>query len=235
MPSSNITLYSFGTPNGFKASITLEELNLPYKSEIIDIGKDTQKESWFLDINPNGRIPAIKDGDFRVFESGAIMLYLTDKYDKDQKISFSYGSDDYYEAMSWLMWQMGGLGPMQGQANHFKVHAEAKSEYAIKRYDDETRRLYTVLESRLKNHDWLVADKYSIADIASFGWARATYMIDLDLSEYPGVQRWINAIDKREAVQKGVQVGSSGTLEESKKNMADKRAKIAAMSNSDKH
>lgn len=114
---SDITLYTFGTPNGHKASVTLEELHLDYKVETINISQNTQKEDWFLKINPNGRIPAIKDGDLRVFETGAIMQYLVDKYDPQHTISFPFGSADYYECLSWINWQMGGLGPMQGQAN----------------------------------------------------------------------------------------------------------------------
>jgi len=233
--SSAITLYTFGTPNGIKASIVLEELGLPYKSEIINISQNTQKEQWFLDINPNGRIPAIKDGDLRVFETGAIMLYLTEKYDKDNKISFPYGSNDYWEQMSWLMFQMGGVGPMQGQANHFKAMAKVKSEYGITRYVEETKRLYSVLESRLKDHDWLVADKYSLADIANFSWVRAAWMIEIDLSEFPGVQSWVERIEAREAVKKGAAVGVSKSQEEMKEMFKGMRAKIDAMENTDKH
>lgn len=110
-PYHNLTLYSWGTPNGHKASITLEELGVPYKTEAVDIAKNFQKENWFLALNPNGRIPALKDGEMSVFESGAIMLYLTDHYDKDHKISYPHGSREYHEMVSWLMWQMGGLGP----------------------------------------------------------------------------------------------------------------------------
>ena len=113
-PFHALTYYTFGTPNGLKPAIVLEELGLDYKSEKVDISKNTQKEQWFLDINPNGRIPALKDGDMRVFESGAIMLYLNDHYDKENKLGYEKGSKDYYEMLSWLMWQMGGLGPMQG-------------------------------------------------------------------------------------------------------------------------
>ena len=111
----DLTYYTFGTPNGFKPAIVLEELGLQYKPVTIDITNNTQKEDWYLAINPNGRIPALKDGDLRVFESGAVMMYLTDKYDKDNKISYPNGTDLYYEMLSWLMWQMGGLGPMQGK------------------------------------------------------------------------------------------------------------------------
>ena len=112
-PFHNLTYYTFGTPNGVKPAIVLEELGLQYKAEKIDISKNTQKEQWFLDINPNGRIPALKDGDLRVFETGAIMLYLCDHYDKENKLNYAHGTREYYESLSWLMWQMGGLGPMQ--------------------------------------------------------------------------------------------------------------------------
>lgn len=110
---NDLTYYTFGTPNGLKPGIVLEELGLKYKVEKVDISKNTQKEDWFLAINPNGRIPALKDGDQRVFETGAIMLYLTDNYDKEHKLNYSFGTSEYYEVLSWLMWQMGGLGPMQ--------------------------------------------------------------------------------------------------------------------------
>jgi glutathione S-transferase len=113
-PFNKLTHYTFGTPNGLKPAIVLEELGLQYNSETVDISKNVQKEDWFLAINPNGRIPALKDGDLRVFESGAIMLYLTDHYDPENKISYPNGTAEYYEMLSWLMWQMGGLGPMQG-------------------------------------------------------------------------------------------------------------------------
>jgi len=120
-PYHNLTLYTFGTPNGHKPSITLEELGLKYKTEVVNITKNIQKEDWFLDLNPNGRIPALKDGEMRVFESGAIMLYLTDHYDKDHKISYPHGSREYYEMVSWLMWQMGGLGPVLASRSNAKI------------------------------------------------------------------------------------------------------------------
>ena len=112
-PYHNLTYYTFGTPNGLKPAIVLEELGLQYKVETVDISKNTQKEDWYLAINPNGRIPALKDGSLRVFETCAIMLYLTDHYDPDNKISYPYATPEYYEMMSWIMWQQGGLGPMQ--------------------------------------------------------------------------------------------------------------------------
>ncbi|KAK9376807.1 glutathione S-transferase [Lipomyces chichibuensis] len=234
--ANNLTLYTFGTPNGFKASITLEELNLPYKAEKIDITKNVQKEPWFLEINPNGKIPAIKDGDFGVFESGAIMLYLVDKYDKEHKISYPHGSSEYYEMLSWLMFQIGGLGPMAGQASHFLGMAKVRSDYAIERYMTELKRLYSVLESRLASHDWLAGDKFTLADIATFPWVRGAPNLLIDLNEWPGVKNWFDRISAREGVQRGLNVPpSTMTPEQIKTLWANMRNKIASMENTDKH
>jgi glutathione S-transferase len=115
LAKNKLTYYTFGTPNGLKPAIVLEELGLKYEPVTVNIATGAQKEPWYLEINPNGRIPALKDGDLRVFESGAVMLYLTDNYDTENKISFAHGTEEYYEMLSWLMWQMGGLGPMQGK------------------------------------------------------------------------------------------------------------------------
>ncbi|KAJ5386021.1 hypothetical protein N7509_008562 [Penicillium cosmopolitanum] len=235
--SSNITLYSWPTPNGIKASITLEELGLSYKTVPIDISTNIQKEEWFLKINPNGRIPAIQDGSQRVFESGSVMLYLVDKYDTDRKISYASGSPEYIEQVSWLMFQMGGLGPMQGQANHFRLFAGARSDYGIKRYIDETKRLYEVLDSRLKESPYLAGDKYTIADIANYSWVRsATGSLEIDLSEFPALKKWSDEIGKRAAVTKGADVPQTGRTEEQRQEFfKNARAKIDAMTNSDKH
>lgn len=218
-PYNNLTYYTFGTPNGLKPAIVLEELGLKYKVETIDISKNTQKEDWYLAINPNGRIPALKDGELRVFETGAIMLYLTDHYDKENTLNYPHGSPEYYEVLSWLMWQMGGLGPMQGQANHFRAMAGVYSEYGIKRYMDETKRLIDVLESRLSHADWLAGTKYTIADIASYSWVRAAPpFLDIKLDGWPGVDKWFKRISERPAVQKGQNVpeGAKGTEEMAK-------------------
>lgn len=134
-PKSDITLYTGGpTPNTIKASILLEELGLPYKVQSLDMGKGEQKEDWFLEINPNGRIPAMTDvfddgKPIRIFESGSMLQYIVERYDKDHKVSYPYGSREYWEANNWLMWQMGGLGPMQGQANHFNRESTASAPY----------------------------------------------------------------------------------------------------------
>ncbi|OGE57886.1 hypothetical protein PENARI_c001G03621 [Penicillium arizonense] len=235
--SSNITLYTWPTPNGIKASITLEELGLPYKTEGINISTNVQKEDWFLKINPNGRIPALLDGSQRVFESGAIMIYLVDKYDTDRKISYAPGTPEHVEQTSWLMFQMGGLGPMQGQANHFRLFAGARSDYGINRYIEETKRLYSVLESRLKESPYLAGSKYTIADIANFSWVRnAPVSLEIDLSEFPALKKWVDEINQRPAVQKGVDVPQTGrTPEQLAELFQNCRAKIDGMTNSDKH
>jgi len=213
-PYNALTLYSAGTPNGLKPAIVLEELGLKYEVKGINIMTNEQKEDWYLEINPNGRIPAMKDGDLRIFESGAIMLYLTDLYDKDKKFTYDYGTALYYEMMSWLMFQMGGIGPMQGQANHFRAFAPVYSAYGIKRYLDETKRLYGVLEIRLSKADWLAGDKYTIADMANYAWTRGGRLLDIDMSEFPGVEKWLKRIDDRPAVQRARKVPPSNRTEE---------------------
>ncbi|KAI8606938.1 thioredoxin-like protein, partial [Chytriomyces sp. MP71] len=171
----DITLYLAGTPNGKKASIALEELarhyGVTYKIHPIDFSKTEQKEEWFLQINPNGRIPALVDharGNFAVFESGAILLYLAEHYDPDH-ILLPSEPNARSEAVQWLMWQMGGLGPMQGQAGHFRGATE-QIPYAINRYVEETRRLYGVMERTLADGRLYLAKEYGVADIASFTW-----------------------------------------------------------------
>jgi len=210
-----VILYTAGTPNGQKASITLEELGIPYEVQAIDISKNVQKEEWFLKINPNGRIPAIVDpnnNDFAVFESGALMLYLVDKYDKDHKISYPHGSDKYWEVVSWLFFQNAGVGPMQGQAFHFIKFAPEKIPYGISRYQNETRRLYSILDSRLKqNGDWLVGDRLTVADIANFTWVNRASLIEIDLKEFPHLNAWVERINAREAVKRGLDVPKKST------------------------
>lgn len=205
-----LILYTSFSPNGQKVSITLEELGLNYEVKPLDLMNGEQKEEWFLKINPNGRIPALVDksnNDFASFESGAIMLYLVDKYDKDNKLSFPHGTNLYWEMVSWLFFQNAGIGPMQGQYIHFLRFAPEKIEYAKNRYYNEVRRLYSVLNQRLKeNGDWLVGDKYTIADIASFTWVNFAFWGDIDLSEFSQLKEWCDRINKREAVAKGLDV-----------------------------
>jgi glutathione S-transferase len=208
MVQPDITLYTVGTDNGWKASIALEVLDLPYKTQALSFAKNEQKEEWFLKINPNGRIPAIVDhsnGDFAVFESGAILLYLAQNYDPEHKL-WPTDAKEQSEVVQWLMFQMGGIGPMQGQANHFKNYAPVKIDYAINRYINETKRLYSVLESRLKDREYLVANQLTIADISTFTWVWGSYALGIDLNEFPSVKSWVERIECLDAVQKGLDV-----------------------------
>jgi glutathione S-transferase len=201
-----ITLYTAPTPNGHKASITLEELAIPYKTVGIDLGKNVQKEPWFLAINPNGRIPAIVDhdaGDFPVFESGAIMLYLCEK-DGSGKL-LPKDAKGRSRVIQWLMFQMGGVGPMQGQANVFFRYFPEKIPAAISRYQNETRRLYTVLDGQLAKNEWLAGD-YSLADIANYSWVRIHGWAGVEIDGLEHVKRWMDAIAARPAVQRGLAV-----------------------------
>ncbi|KAI9094122.1 glutathione S-transferase [Phlyctochytrium arcticum] len=210
-----ITLYTVGTPNGQKASIALEELGIPYKTVKIDFSKQEQKQESFLKINPNGRIPAIVDhkrGDFPVFESGAILLYLAEHYDP-KHILLPQDANKRSEAIQWLMWQMGGLGPMQGQANHFFRYAPEKIQYGISRYQEETRRLYSVMERQLAHgKPYLIGDEYSVADIASFGWTAAHNWAGVSLDEFPKVDKWLHTVAKREGVKRGMDVPDKSNL-----------------------
>jgi glutathione S-transferase len=196
-----IDLYTASTPNGWKVSIALEELGLPYQVHPIRLEKLEQKEPWFLALNPNGRIPAIVDrssGDFPVFESGAILIYLAEKTGRLLPIEPKARSI----ALQWLMFQMGGLGPMQGQANVFFRYAPEKIQYAIERYQNETKRLYAVLDARLRENEYL-AGEYSIADIASWPWVSIHAWAGLEIGDLPNLARWLEAVGKRPAVQKG--------------------------------
>ncbi len=199
-----ITLYTAATPNGWKASITLEELAVPYTVHALDLGQQDQKQPWFLAINPNGRIPAIVDHDaedFAVFESGAILVYLAEQagalLPTDRK--------GRSRVLQWLMFQMGGVGPMMGQANVFFRYAPEKIPFAIERYHRESRRLFEVLERQLVDHEYLAGD-YSIADIANWSWVHAHAWGGMSVDGLPSVQRWLAAIAARPAVIRGKQV-----------------------------
>ncbi|KAI1327387.1 glutathione S-transferase [Xylariaceae sp. FL0255] len=208
---SGIELLTFGTPNGYKASILLEELKEAYGKEYtwqsVNIMKNTQKEPWFTAVGANGRIPAIIDHDchdFPVFEGLAILGYLTRRYDPEHKFSFPVDSNEYDEAETWMAWQHGGLGPMQGQANHFARFAKEKIAYGIQRYVGETERLYGVLNTRLEGRDYLVGNKFSIADINLIGWVNGAEMLGLDLEKnFSNVEKWLNRCLERPAVKKG--------------------------------
>jgi GST-like protein len=198
-----IDLYTWTTPNGRKVSIALEEMGLPYTVHPIDIGKDEQFAPDFLKISPNNRIPAIvdRDADYALFESGAILMYLAEKTGKLMPKDFA----SRYRVIEWLMWQMGGIGPMLGQAHHFLKFNVGKAPYAEERYANEAKRLYKVLNSRLEGRDFVAGD-YSIADISIWPWISRFEWQGIDLNEYPNVKRWYLEIAKRPAVMKGYAV-----------------------------
>ena len=197
-----IELFTAATPNGHKISIALEELGLAYSYRVLDLGKLEQKEPWFLAINPNGRIPAIIDhdqDDFAVFESGAILIYLAEKTGQLMPGDAKGRS----RVLQWLMFQMGGIGPMMGQANVFYRYLPEKIPLAIDRYQGECRRLFGVLDAQLEDNEYLAGD-YSIADIANWAWVRTYKWSGLSLDEFPHVQRWVRQIRARPAVQRGL-------------------------------
>lgn len=198
-----ITLYSAATPNGYKASIMLEELGLEYQLKSIDLGANEQKQDWFLAINPNGRIPAIIDhdeGDFTVFESGAIMVYLAEKTGR----LMPTGAKARSVALQWLMFQMGGLGPMQGQAHVFHRYFPEKIPSVIDRYQNETRRLYGVLDRRLQESRFLAGEDYGIADIANWTWVRSYEWAGVPMDGLDALRVWHDDIAARPAVQRGL-------------------------------
>jgi GST-like protein len=206
-----IDLYFWPTPNGRKVSIVLEELGLPYRVNPVNIGKGDQFKPDFLAISPNNRIPAIIDhaptdggAPISIFESGAILMYLADKTGQ----LFPRDVRGRTEVTEWVMWQMGGVGPMFGQANHFVLFAPEKIPYAIERYINETKRLCRVLNTRLEAREFIAGD-YSIADIASYAWvASARERLIKDDFEFPSVVRWLDALHARPAVQRGLAVGT---------------------------
>ncbi len=203
-----IDLYTWGTPNGRKVSVMLEECGLPYQAFAVNISKDEQFAPDFLKISPNNKIPAIVDSDgpdgkpISVFETGAILIYLA------QKTGKFLPSDPrkFADTMQWLMWQMGGLGPMLGQTHHFRRFAPERIPYAIDRYTNETKRLYGVLDKQVGEHGWLAAGEYTIADIASFPWIARHEWQDQKLEDYPNLKQWYDRIWAREAVKKGFEV-----------------------------
>lgn len=200
-----IDLYTWRTPNGRKVSIALEEMELPYEVHPINIAEGDQFDPEFLKISPNNKIPAIHDRDtgLSLMESGAILLYLAMKVDRFLPTEF----EPRWHVIEWLMWQMGGIGPMLGQVHHFVKFNPGKAPYAEERYLKEAHRLYGVLDRRLTGRDFIVED-YSIADIATFPWIARFDWQGIDLNEYPNVKRWYLAIADRPAVQRGYMVPS---------------------------
>jgi GSH-dependent disulfide-bond oxidoreductase len=210
-----IDVYSWATPNGHKVHIMLEECGLrlgrDWRAIPIDIGKNDQFQPDFLRISPNNKIPALVDPDgpdgkpMALFESGAILLYLASKYGK-----FLPRTDrQKFEVLQWLMFQMGGVGPMLGQAHHFRVFAPEKIDYAVNRYTNEAKRIYGVMDRRLQQSKFLGGNSYSVADIATFPWVRSWPKQGIDWADYPHLKAWFDRIEARPAVQRGVRVLAS--------------------------
>jgi len=227
-----IDLYTAATPNGHKISIALEELGLPYTMHVLDLARGDQKEPWFLALNPNGRIPAIVDrdaGDFAVFESGAILLYLAEKTGR----LIPQDAQGRSRVVQWLMFQMGGIGPMMGQANVFFRYFPEKIQPAIDRYQGESKRLFRVLDTHLQQHEYLAGD-YSIADIANWAWVRTHRWSGVPIDDLPHLQRWVEAIRARPAVQKGILMppsarDTSPNREESERQFVQEARKMVEM------
>ena len=204
-----IDLYYWPTPNGHKITIALEEMGLDYTIKPVNIGKGEQFDPAFLAFSPNNRMPAIIDHDTggapqSVFESGAILLYLAEKTGQLMPAT-GLGRVAVFE---WLMWQMGGLGPMLGQAHHFNFYATEKIDYAMDRYSKESNRLYGVMDRRLAKTKWLAGDDYSIADIAAFPWTRTHERQGVDINDYPHVAEWRKTMISRPSVERGMKVGA---------------------------
>jgi GSH-dependent disulfide-bond oxidoreductase len=203
-----IDVFSWPTPNGHKVHVMLEECGLPYRSIPVNIGAGDQFKPQFLAISPNNKIPAITDPDgpdgqpISLFESGAILVYLAAKTGK----FMPKGDRAKYEMLQWLMFQMGGVGPMLGQAHHFRIYAPEKIGYAVDRYTNEARRLYGVIDRRLSQSAYLGGPQYSIADIATFPWLRSWENQGIVLGDYPHLKKWFDQIAARPAVQRGVKV-----------------------------
>lgn len=201
-----IDLYSWATPNGHKAHIMLEETGLPFRLHKVDIGKGEQFRPEFLAINPNSKIPAIVDQDgpggrpLTLFESGAILIYLAEKTGKFLPVD----KRRRYDVLQWLMFQMGSIGPMYGQAWHFRSVAPERIPYAVDRYTNEVTRLLRVMEQRLKESPYLGDKEFSIADIAAWPWVKGSEKYGQDMRDFPNVTRWIGTIAERPAVQRGL-------------------------------
>ncbi|HUD31748.1 MAG TPA: glutathione binding-like protein [Variovorax sp.] len=208
MLQAPIQVHTWPTPNGHKVHVMLEECGLPYEAHAVDIGKGEQFAPDFLAISPNNKIPAITDPEgpegrpISLFESGAILVYLAGKTGR----FLPTGDRERYEVLQWLMFQMGGVGPMLGQAHHFRLYAPEKLSYAIERYTNEARRLYGVIDRQLSKHAFIAGADYSIADIAIFPWLRSWENQGVVIDEYPHLKAWFDAIAARPAVQRGVAV-----------------------------
>ncbi len=211
MQKAPIDLYSWATPNGHKVHIMLEECGLPYRTHAVNIGNGDQFAPAFLAVSPNNKIPAITDPagpdgkPISIFESGAILVYLAGKTGK----FMPEGDRQKYDVLQWLMFQMGGVGPMLGQAHHFRLYAPEKIAYAIDRYTNEAKRLYGVIDKQLHANQFIAGNSYSIADIAIFPWLRSWQNQGVEITDYPHLKKWFDAIAARPAVERGVEVLAS--------------------------
>ena len=203
-----LTLYTAATPNGYKVSVALEEMGLAYDVRRVDLMAGEQKQQWFLDLCPNGRIPALTDDDFAIFESGAILVYLAEKTGQFMPADVQGRS----RVMQWLMFQMGGVGPMMGQANVFFRYFPEKIPAAIARYQGEGRRLFTVLDTQLGKTEYLAGDDYSIADMANWCWTRTASWSGIDIEGLPNLSRWHAAIAARPGAQRGIVIPEDASL-----------------------
>ncbi len=217
-----IDLYTWPTPNGHKIHIMLEECQLPYRVHAVNIGTGDQFHPDFLKISPNNKIPAMVDPQgpdgqpISLFESGAMLVYLAAKTGR----FMPQGDRARYEVLQWLMFQMGGVGPMLGQAHHFRIYAPERIEYAVNRYTNEAKRLYGVMDKRLQTSQWMGGSSYSIADIAIFPWLRSWQNQGIDWADFPHLKVWFDLIAARPAVQKAVQV-----LADARKPLVDDKAR----------
>ena len=208
MQTKDIQVFSWPTPNGHKVHIMLEECGLPYKAIPVNIGTGAQFEADFLKISPNNKIPAITDPQgpggkpISLFESGAILLYLAGKTGK----FLPAGDRAKFDVLQWLMFQMGGVGPMLGQNHHFRTYAPEKLPYAIDRYTNEAKRIYGVIDRQLATHRFIAGKSYSIADMAIYPWLRNWKAQGIELADYPALKAWYDALEQRPAVQRGVKV-----------------------------
>ncbi|CAI5759190.1 unnamed protein product [Candida verbasci] len=208
-----IKLYSFPTPNGVKISIFLEVLGLKYVPTKVNILKNESKSDWFVKLNPNGRIPTIEDPNtgITLSQTGAILQYLADKYDTDLKYSYKFGTPEYYKTLEYLIFQVSENGPIQGQANHFKIYAKEKIQYGIDRYITDVKRIYGVYEDILSRNAandslYLVGDHYTIADFALVGWANSLKNLEIDIHQWLLLGKWFDKIINLPEVQKGLKI-----------------------------
>ncbi|KAK9464591.1 glutathione S-transferase [Lipomyces arxii] len=233
MSTPDLTLYTAAAPNGIKISMALEFLELPYKVQVINLTKMEQKTPEFLAINPNGRIPALVDvidgKQVNLMESGAILLYLTDKYDPEYKLSYPFGSKEYYEVLEWLFFQVGGLGPMLGQSLHFMHYCATANpdviNYGVNRYQNEVRRLFGVLNTRLEKQKaagskFLVGDHLSIADLANLGWVLYDTYGGIESTDYSALNEWQDMLSAMPLVHKGMDVPAPFKIKELAKDKA---------------